>query len=68
MLLVKRIVQSVICGMNLVQSVGDLGVQMEIERLLVKQFALEQQELTRTTSLVQTSGSHRTAAKIKRPK
>ena len=64
----KRIVQSVICGVNLVQSVGDLGVQMEIERLLVKQFALEQQEFTRTTSLVQTSSSHRTAAKKQRPK
>ena len=64
----KRIVQSVICGVNLVQSVGDLGVQMEIERLLVKQFALEQQEFTRTTSLVQTSSSYRTAAKKQRPK
>ncbi|KAJ7360559.1 hypothetical protein OS493_015663 [Desmophyllum pertusum] len=52
----------------LADSVGDLGVQMEVERLLVKQFALEQQELTRTTSLVQTSGSHRTATKKQRSK
>ena len=41
---------------------------MEIERLLVKQFALEQQEVTRITSLGQTSGCHRTATKKQRPK
>ena len=41
---------------------------MEMERLLVKQFALEQQEFYRTTSLIHTSSSHRTAAKKQRPR
>ena len=50
------------------QSVGDIGVQMEVERLLVKQFAVEQQESARNVSFVHTSGSHRTATKKQRPK
>ncbi|XP_068693384.1 hydrocephalus-inducing protein homolog [Montipora foliosa] len=52
----------------LAASVGDVGIRMEVERLLVKRFAVEQWQSARTTSVIQTSSSHRTALKKQRPK
>ena len=59
---------NVITGFFFLQSVGNLSIQMETERLLVKQHALELQELTRTASLINTSSSAKTLTKRQKPK